>query len=502
MTRSLVQRTIRDVQPNTMDQKTKNECALAQQRITSFSHSLTLSLFGKKDIRCSMSLDHDDEHFLTTGTTMTSAKPDSVQWIPRFQRRLTRGIHLPWILLSSLFLVVSKESSTWNVMAQSTTIDITNSAFESNDTNTNTTTNNNNGNNNTNTNNTNTNKTNNNNNKNKNKNSDDNNNNNDERKRQSDPSQEDSVSDGLLIISFSTWRQDDSPPDLTDEMIKEKVLQALQDFFCDDTELVVVSKTYKNTCTNGDGDGELISFGNTSTNITRSRTSISNFLTESGEEKSYIFNDMVGLVSTSMQKADGQGGENTPVQWTTWNIVYNVVYIGRIISQQAAMMNVTDEEDFMEDVTQLALDVSIMEGIMDTRMEGTGVRMSMVGLEVQTFQDDRDVARSNSDLNERDFQVRSDMLRWVGGGLLVVNILVVLLLTQLARRQRQLREEERFLLGKEDSTNKSRGLRTETDVNTMLDISRNKTSHRFAEQSSEPNMDCVELRKMSHPVSN
>jgi membrane protein implicated in regulation of membrane protease activity len=145
------------------------------------------------------------------------------------------------------------------------------------------------------------------------------------------------------------------------------------------------------------------------------------------------------------------------------------------------MMNITNQEDFMEDVTQLALDVSIMEGFMDTRMKDTGIKMSMVGQEVGTFevltvpQDtvDGDIDDSDENTQEVDFQQGGTVLQWVGIVMFLVNLFVFLLLTNLARRRRLERESKAKL--DENLLTERAGLVTEHGVNQMLDISRGES---------------------------
>jgi hypothetical protein len=295
---------------------------------------------------------------------------------------------------------------------------------------------------------------------------------------------QETVSDGMIAITFSTWQEDafakntsrmDNPEDV--------ILQALEDFFCEDTELILVNRNYKNICSKGGtelssiGSGTLDSDNNPAVSA---RTSISDFLADSKEEKSYLSNEIVFFVVSPVEK-QASGNDGTAIQWKTWTVVYQVVYIGTTLVDQAAMSNAPNEEDFLEDVVQLALDVSIMEGIMDTRIDGTGIVMSMVGLETETFGDNQD---TTVDPIEQEVVPRNgDILRWIGAGLFLTNVLIVLILTRIAKRQRLYREEEDALLDEQAEKQRQRGSGTEKEVDFMLDVGWKDSSYRF----SEPN---------------
>ncbi|KAL3925976.1 MAG: hypothetical protein SGILL_000023 [Bacillariaceae sp.] len=345
-----------------------------------------------------------------------------------------------------------------------------------------------------------------------------------------------------ISVSFSLWdhQQQQQPENVaadddSDAAVIEAIFTALQDFFCEDTELVVVNENYKNVCSrtstssSGGNVGELSSIGtttdtsdsgsssatatdagdNASSSSSSSSTGslIADFLADSNEPDSYVSDEVESLyVTNTMRTSDN----SQSIEWSTWSIFYNVVYIGTTFSEQAATMNVSDELEFMEDSVQLALDVSIMEGIMDTRLEGTGLQMSMVGQEVNTFEDSmitedqgneelesEDVNRSQ----EFDVENKAQLLRWIGVGLLVVNVAVFVVLTTLGKRHRKKKMEEENLLDHDLEGNQ--GLCTEKDVEHMLEVSRRHSSQLFSARSfsQHPDSEESEIETQDSPRS-
>jgi hypothetical protein len=164
--------------------------------------------------------------------------------------------------------------------------------------------------------------------------------------------------------------------------------------------------------------------------------------------------------------------------------------IGMQIMEQAKTMNVSDHGQYMQDITQLALDVSVMEGMMDERLDGTGIYMSMVGLEMEMFRlaaehyatttamvdgsgeedDDRTWTGGTSGYEDADFGMNGLLLRYIGIGLVVVNFVVVAALTTFARRRRQRIEDH----GR-NKKNQAANLVTEKAVNQMLETGRRES---------------------------
>ncbi|KAG7367275.1 hypothetical protein IV203_029946 [Nitzschia inconspicua] len=316
---------------------------------------------------------------------------------------------------------------------------------------------------------------------------------------QSEGSQQQSSLEGWISISFSTRQTSTTADSMI--IIEGAVLEALQTFFCEDTEVILVDPNYKSLCPIEGGVGAFNRMGEdtwiaggyatatTKTTTVSARSTISDFLANSKEPRSYLSASTVSFVTTPIQRKDSDGAV---IRWMTWNIAYQVVYIGTTILEQATIMNITDEEDFMETIVQLALDVSIMEGNMDARMAEHEVQMSMVGLELATFGDEVENLRPvSSNKKELEFQQRVEILRWIGAGSLIINVLVVVALTQMAKQDRWKREEEEEddLLDLNDDHQMERGLGTEKDVDRMLDITQKESSLPFSGRKSRSSTD-------------
>jgi hypothetical protein len=300
-----------------------------------------------------------------------------------------------------------------------------------------------------------------------------------------------------ISVTFSLWQ----PPiqasnrDALSTATKEIMFDVLHDFVCEDTELVLVDDNYKNVCahSNNASGGDVSSIG-TGTEVssissnadeTPPTNSIADFLAASNEPDSYISSDEESVFMTRTTRTSGRDGND--LTWTTWSMFYNVVYIGMTFVEQAAVMNVSSELDFMEDSVQLALDISIMEGLMDTRMEGTGFKMAMVGQELDMFEDfdmlsSVDTASTESeradDSQEFDFLKRAKILRWIGCTMILVDLAILIILTTLSKRRRKKEIEEKVLLDHDGVDNQ--GLCTERDVEEMLEASRQFTSKSFS----------------------
>mmetsp|Transcript_53176 Transcript_53176/g.129119 ORF Transcript_53176/g.129119 Transcript_53176/m.129119 type:complete len:410 (-) Transcript_53176:1413-2642(-) len=272
--------------------------------------------------------------------------------------------------------------------------------------------------------------------------------------------------------------------------IQGPVLKSLQEFFCEDTALVVIDdENFENVCD---------SSGNRNRNRNRNR----GLQLSPDPENSYIASIPSNLLVSPFSTVNEDGSTTTNgdvVYWWTWNVNYKLEQIGAQVIEQANVMNVTDHRQYLQDVTQLALDVSIMEGFMDERLSGTSVYMAMVGLETDMFQDaaeryanrldnngspdgddGRDSGSSSLDYTDADLGTNGLILRYIGVALLVVDFVVVTALTLLARRRRRHIEETRG-----HKSHHAPRLVTEKAVNQMLETCR-RESEKYVAQSSQP----------------
>jgi len=289
--------------------------------------------------------------------------------------------------------------------------------------------------------------------------------------------------DGMISLSFSIWKppKQQQEDDLRDDgLVEETILEALLNFFCQDvTDIVVLNANYNSICSRDRETLSSIGVNGDSSELTirtSSPSTISNFLSQAGAMDTYLREEVADLFISSNER-DG-------IEWESWQVFYHVVYIGTALLDQAEMMNFTHEENFLQDVVQLALDVSIMEGTMDARMEGTGVKMSMVGLEDKIFQESD--AEPQDDQSETTLELDGHLedakiLRAIGFFLILFDCIGAFVLTRLGRRRRLAAESKALL---DEEVGEMRGLETEQSVNRMLDESR-KQSIRMLSQSKK-----------------
>jgi hypothetical protein len=303
-----------------------------------------------------------------------------------------------------------------------------------------------------------------------------------------------------ITVSLSTWHPN-TTLDVTE--MEGPILRALQLLFCNENGWIVVDDKYSTACvrslsgtSNSARSNHNGNDSNPSGNSTSSSSSegfIEELLSEVDPANSYLFSIPIGISVSD----DDDGGIN----WAVWRVTYEVIQIGDIFLEQAKMMNVSVPVTYMEDVTQLALDVSIMEGVMDRRLDGAGIVTSTVGMELQTFEaeivsevqnetDDYDHDYDDEDDNddgtstaiEPDFYEIAIILRYVGVIMLLINATIIVLLTYVARRRRLAAEQK--VRKAELELEESKGLVTEQGVNLMLDIGRKASEKLLSQYSS------------------
>jgi hypothetical protein len=238
------------------------------------------------------------------------------------------------------------------------------------------------------------------------------------------------------------------------EFFTNDVLDVLDDFLCQEADLIVMT-------TNGDEDD--------SSNSNRT-TLCRNWNVSTGSSSSRLRHENSTVVDAS----------EAEVEWTEWIITYAILHVSQKVSDLAeVMMGDEDEDDetpvskelVMQQVTQLALDVTILEGAMDSLLLEGGVRWSSTDQEVATFQpfvvqqrrtgDDT----NNNNGDDRDYEAPDHRLRITGIVLLVVDTCITLYLRRLGRLRLEQRESETAKKQKELG-----GLITEEGLDRILDI--------------------------------
>lgn len=287
--------------------------------------------------------------------------------------------------------------------------------------------------------------------------------------------------DGLISVSFSTWHEEKPQTLNTDEdksapsmELEDTILRTLEEFFCDDTEVIMVNKNYTNICSRKLRNTTNIleeqtegneAFPQINYTISDPPFSVSDFLARNNDERTYLSDQVMDVV---VKRIKDENIDEAVVEWLTWTVQFGVVYLGQTIVEQARVMNITDALRVLDDVVQLALDVSIMEGTMDGRLADKGIRMSMVGLETTTFVREQQSSIDNYVREQNlEYEKRDLIIRCIGAGMLLTNLVVVMTLSLLAKKRRLRRQDEADGLLQKDGHRKSL-VNTENEVDSML----------------------------------
>jgi hypothetical protein len=230
-----------------------------------------------------------------------------------------------------------------------------------------------------------------------------------------------------LVLEFSLWHPRFRAQDAISgdsDLFLDPVLDIVQNFLCDETDLVVMQDDQDVCQRTENPEGQ-------------SKIAYSNFVVSDGAQDH--------------------------IRWTTWVFSYGILRVGDLFVDQAN--EVMDGQEAMENVAQLALDVQILEGAMDERLEDLRARMSLVGQESEAFEE---VVLDF--MQYWDYSAGAKALRWVGVVMLLVNLVMLTLLTRLGRERRLDREQD--AVHRRDERG---GLVTEAGVDHMLDVGRRES---------------------------
>ena len=296
-----------------------------------------------------------------------------------------------------------------------------------------------------------------------------------------------------LDLKFSLWHPTFRADNVADhEDVIQRVLTAIEEMLCKDTDIVLISTTSAgrkdNICPSSqrrrllrpsstrrglqsneeaNDDDQVLSVLSE-----RNSVSVSNNVTVVNQESSFV-------------ESEGRGEQmlQLPVTllWTEWIVTYSIVTVGQQILSQLFVnvegkFETSDEqiiiegEQMLDNVAQLALDVSIMEGTMDQRLDPISAYMSITGLELETFLSKEAIVDATSSRTGTNFspsgnnsagfssqnQILSNhseisLMRLLGALLIVCNTLVLVSLNQLAKRRRSRRNKVMAGAGDNDS---------------------------------------------------
>ena len=265
----------------------------------------------------------------------------------------------------------------------------------------------------------------------------------------------------FFSVQFSLWYPDYEAGDATGSeensmAFVDPVLNAIQEFLCEETDFVVLDDSQGNS----DVCGRL----------------------QPEQQQSVIQQDL--FVVSDIQLSY--------IAWTTWTITYEVLQ-----SNPDHIFEMSDGETTLKGVQAIqytlqdALDESIRSGSMDERLQELGARLSPVGEEVEFFVDDiiGEEEEENDEGRIRDPSFSPEFLRWIGSIMLAASVVFPFMLTLLSGRQRnnvnQDRNRRREELG---------GLVTEAGVDQMLEIGRRESTKALsAEFRSNPSSELFTL---------
>ena len=330
--------------------------------------------------------------------------------------------------------------------------------------------------------------------------------------------------DKHITLSFSIWY----PAEMDFMTVDEAVMNALQDFFCEDIEFILLDESSRGVCNQkrtGPEEGET-SF---SSNFATTNSSMLEFLKNTNPDRTFLADEPTNvIISDHNLYLDG----TNILQRTVWDVSYDILQIGTIEIENARFSDYTDEILYMEDLIDGGLQVSILEGIMNQRLEGTGIIMRTVPgniwhavpeINVPTEEDVGTAPRNepqaflevtlpteedvgtvpenewqafyeiNSPIEveegedniihldpELEFTKPAVILRYIGIAMILLSLSTAIILTYLGRRYRIKKELKELSL---PDPEEQRGLVTEQGVNLMLEIGR-RESERMSSNTS------------------
>lgn len=252
-----------------------------------------------------------------------------------------------------------------------------------------------------------------------------------------------------IQISFSVW----SPDSMDFNIVERIVLNALRDFFCQETESVLLNTNFRSACIPREN-------GNESAASEDNKTVMLGFIKQSDPDRSYLLDD------ASIVRMSFPSKRSTNLKGTLWLTSYEILQIGTKATARARRDNLPDGTAYLEQTIQESLDRSIFEGVLHQRFERTNIILG----EYQP--QDMDGISSRNEYVET-----ARILRYIGIGLLLGSSLIHYLLYELGRRYRPQSEYKEVEVGESQYTDleHQRGLGTEEGVNRMLEEGRRQT---------------------------
>ena len=294
-----------------------------------------------------------------------------------------------------------------------------------------------------------------------------------------------------LDLKFSLWHPTFRADNVADhDDVIQLVLAAIEEMLCEDTHIVLISTTSAgrndNICPSSQRrrrrhHQRFLRPSSTRRGLQTNEQANDDddqVLSVLSERNSVSISNNVTVVNQDSQMLQGP----VTLLWTEWIVTYSIVTVGQQILSQLFVnmenkLETSDEqiiiegEQMLDNVAQLALDVSIMEGTMDQRLDPISAYMSITGLELETFLSKEAVVDATSTTrtgtngspsgnNISGFSSQNQILsnhseisfmRLLGALLIVCNTLVLISLNQLAKRRRSRRNKDMASSGGADN---------------------------------------------------
>jgi len=266
--------------------------------------------------------------------------------------------------------------------------------------------------------------------------------------------------DNHITLSFIIWSPTEMDTDINN--VEVDVLNALQNFFCEDIDLIVLDKSFMGVCYQK--HGSLVAGAKSIFSTNFASEAMLEFLKNTDPDRSFLINNPTNVIISDSSYVNGT------LQRTSWDVNYEVLQIGSVEIEKARMSNFTDVRMYMED----RLHASIRKGEMNQWFSETGIIMGIPGSEWQIFPEISSSEDEDSIINgpEVEYNEPAIILRYIGIVLMIGSFFGAIILTYLGRCYR-IKTELKELSPPDPE--EQRGLVTEQGVNLMLEIGRRES---------------------------
>lgn len=241
-----------------------------------------------------------------------------------------------------------------------------------------------------------------------------------------------------LTLEFSLWHPDFTAKDVTssnNELFVDPIVEAIHSFVCDETGFALMVKE-EDAC--------------------------KRIIAGQQQAMSVIEHDRSNL----LVRDEEQGA----IRWTTWTLTYPIAQADAIFLDQADITS-----DIMKEF-QLALDIRIMEGAMDDKIQELGAFMSPIGQEIEIFQEIVSEQVNPEDSNPGLQLDHPKLLQSIGIIMVIGDVVGTLLLGYFGRRKVK-QKKEAF-----KQTEGMGCLITEQGLSLILDVGRRKSTKAVSEE--------------------